>query len=78
VLACDVNKEWTDKAQEYWQQAGVKHKVLKQIFLKETNFIFYFFISSDQAPILGLIPYAIISASFSFFFGNFYFLIFMK
>jgi hypothetical protein len=34
VLACDVNKEWTDKAQEYWQQAGVKHKarVLKKCF----------------------------------------------
>jgi hypothetical protein len=27
VLACDVNKEWTDKAQEYWHQAGVRHKV---------------------------------------------------
>ena len=27
VLACDVNKEWTDRAQEYWTQAGVRHKV---------------------------------------------------
>lgn len=27
VLACDVNKEWTDRAQEYWQQAGVSHKI---------------------------------------------------
>ena len=27
MLACDVNKEWTDRAQEYWTQAGVRHKV---------------------------------------------------
>lgn len=23
ILACDVNKEWTDKARTYWQDAGV-------------------------------------------------------
>lgn len=27
VLACDVNKEWTDRAQEYWQLAGVSYKI---------------------------------------------------
>ncbi len=72
MLACDVNKEWTDKAQEYWHQAGVKHKVKVKIFknfFKKTNLRnsigTLFFISSDQAPILGLIPYAIVSARFS-------------
>lgn len=27
VVACDVNKEWTDMAQKYWQKAGVRHKI---------------------------------------------------
>jgi hypothetical protein len=69
VLACDVNKEWTDKAQEYWQQAGVKHKVRVKIKYftssKLTNLRksigTWFLISSDQAPILGLLPYEIVS-----------------
>ncbi len=80
MLACDVNKEWTDKAQEYWHQAGVKHKVrIKKkyfTFLKLTNLRnsigTCFLISSYQAPILGLIPYAIVSASFSFFWKFFF------
>ncbi len=27
LIACDVNKEYTDKAQEYWQAAGVADKI---------------------------------------------------
>ncbi len=27
LVACDVNKEWTDIAQRYWQQAGVNKKI---------------------------------------------------
>ena len=27
IIACDVNKEWTDIAQRYWQEAGVAHKI---------------------------------------------------
>ena len=27
LIACDVNKEWTDIAKSYWQQAGVDYKV---------------------------------------------------
>ena len=27
VIACDINREWTDVAQVYWKQAGVAHKI---------------------------------------------------
>lgn len=27
VVACDVNAEWTAVAQEYWQEAGVAHRI---------------------------------------------------
>lgn len=27
LVACDINKEWTDMAQRYWQQAGVHKKI---------------------------------------------------
>lgn len=27
LLACDVSKEWTSKAQNYWRQAGVEHAI---------------------------------------------------
>lgn len=27
LIACDVNKEWTDIAQRYWQEAGVASKI---------------------------------------------------
>lgn len=27
VIACDVNKEWTDIARQYWMEAGVAHKI---------------------------------------------------
>lgn len=27
LIACDVNKEWTDIARRYWQQAGVTDKI---------------------------------------------------
>lgn len=27
VIACDINEEWTAIAKEFWQQAGVKHKI---------------------------------------------------
>ncbi len=27
IIACDVNKEWTDIAQEYWKKANVTHKI---------------------------------------------------
>ena len=27
VVACDVNKEWTDIARKYWQEAGLNHKI---------------------------------------------------
>lgn len=31
ITACDINKEWTDIAQEYWQQAGVDNKISLQL-----------------------------------------------
>lgn len=27
VIACDINREWTDVAQRYWKQADVAHKI---------------------------------------------------
>jgi predicted O-methyltransferase YrrM len=27
LIACDINQEWTDIAQRYWQAAGVAHKI---------------------------------------------------
>ena len=27
LLACDINREWTDMAQRYWHEAGVAHKI---------------------------------------------------
>ena len=27
IVACDVNKEWTDIAQRYWKEAGVDNKI---------------------------------------------------
>lgn len=27
LLACDINKEWTDIARQYWIKAGVEHKI---------------------------------------------------
>lgn len=27
IIACDVNKEWTDVARRYWREAGVEHKI---------------------------------------------------
>lgn len=27
VIACDINREWTDIAQRYWQEAGVANKI---------------------------------------------------
>lgn len=27
LVACDVNKEWTELAREYWREAGVEHKI---------------------------------------------------
>lgn len=27
LLACDINKEWTDIARQYWVRAGVEHKI---------------------------------------------------
>lgn len=27
IIACDINKEWTDVGRRYWKQAGVDHKI---------------------------------------------------
>lgn len=27
IIACDINKEWTDMAQKFWEMAGVKNKI---------------------------------------------------
>ena len=27
IVACDINKEWTDVARRYWNEAGVSHKI---------------------------------------------------
>jgi predicted O-methyltransferase YrrM len=27
LLACDVSREWTDIARDYWERAGVEHKI---------------------------------------------------
>lgn len=27
IVACDINKEWTDIAQRYWKEANVDHKI---------------------------------------------------
>ncbi len=31
IIACDVNREWTQIAQRYWQLAGVAHKIDLQL-----------------------------------------------
>ncbi len=31
ITACDINKEWTDIARRYWEEAGVTHKIDLQI-----------------------------------------------
>jgi caffeoyl-CoA O-methyltransferase len=27
IVACDINKEWTDIAQRYWREAGIQAKI---------------------------------------------------
>jgi predicted O-methyltransferase YrrM len=27
IIGCDVDKDWTDMARRYWQEAGVTHKI---------------------------------------------------
>ena len=27
LIACDINEEWTNVAKEYWEEAGVSHKI---------------------------------------------------
>jgi len=27
IIACDVNREWTDIARRYWREAGLEHKI---------------------------------------------------
>ena len=27
LIACDINKQWTDVARRYWREAGVEHKI---------------------------------------------------
>jgi predicted O-methyltransferase YrrM len=27
IIACDVNREWTDIARRYWREAGIDHKI---------------------------------------------------
>jgi predicted O-methyltransferase YrrM len=27
IVACDINREWTDIAQTFWEKAGVRHKI---------------------------------------------------
>ncbi len=27
IVACDINREWTDIARRYWREAGVEHKI---------------------------------------------------
>lgn len=27
IIACDVNRKWTDIARRYWKEAGVEHKI---------------------------------------------------
>ncbi len=31
LIACDINKEWTDIAQRYWREAGVENKIQLQL-----------------------------------------------
>ena len=31
IIACDINREWTDIAREYWKKAGVNDKIDLQI-----------------------------------------------
>jgi predicted O-methyltransferase YrrM len=58
VIACDVNREWTDMAKRYWQKAGVADKIelhlgpaqqtLEYLLGKGTDSFDFAFIDADK------------------------------
>lgn len=58
VIACDVNREWTEIARRYWQKAGVEDKIklhlaparqtLEGLLEKETDSFDFAFIDADK------------------------------
>jgi predicted O-methyltransferase YrrM len=58
VVACDVNREWTDTARHYWQKAGVEDKIelhlgpaqqtLEGLLQKGTDNFDFAFIDADK------------------------------
>jgi predicted O-methyltransferase YrrM len=58
VIACDVNREWTDIAKRYWRMAGVQDKIelhlgpaqqtLESFLAKETDTFDFAFIDADK------------------------------
>jgi predicted O-methyltransferase YrrM len=58
VIACDINREWTDMAKRYWQKAGVADKIelrigpaqqtLESLLGNETDSFDFAFIDADK------------------------------
>lgn len=58
VIACDINREWTETAKRFWRQAGVEHKIdlriapaiktLGVLIEEEVNTFDFAFIDADK------------------------------
>jgi predicted O-methyltransferase YrrM len=58
IVACDINKEWTDIAQRYWSEAGVQAKIepklgpavetLQELAGKEAGNFDFVFVDGDK------------------------------
>jgi predicted O-methyltransferase YrrM len=58
IIACDINKEWTDIARRYWSEAGVQSKIefklapavetLQELAAKEAGTFDFVFVDGDK------------------------------
>ncbi|MBV9298642.1 MAG: class I SAM-dependent methyltransferase [Verrucomicrobia bacterium] len=58
IVACDINKEWTDIAQRYWKEAGIQSKIefklgpavetLRALVEKEAGNFDFVFVDGDK------------------------------